>query len=176
MKKTIFAGVSALALFAAVSIAPASAADIYRGDSAQGLKDGPALMSVAKWEGLYLGAHAGYGWGNADVSIPLYPSAFTLDTNGFVGGGHLGYNFQRGNVVFGIEGDFSGSGVSGDHLSGNGAGEKYNIDENWRASLRGRLGYTVAPNMLLFATGGAAWANIDTHYTPLAWRLQNRDA
>ena len=35
-----------------------------------------------------------------------------LDPTGAFGGGQIGYNFQRGNIVFGIETDIQGSGIS----------------------------------------------------------------
>jgi outer membrane immunogenic protein len=33
--------------------------------------------------------------------------------SGFHGGGTAGYNFQYGQVVFGVEGDFSGANIEG---------------------------------------------------------------
>ncbi len=61
----------------------------------------------------------------------------------FIGGVHLGYNWQSGDRVFGVEADASfGDGV--DYL----------------ASLRARLGYAM-DNLLLYVTAGVAFAGLD---------------
>ncbi|MGO8942926.1 MAG: outer membrane protein [Syntrophobacteraceae bacterium] len=75
------------------------------------------------WTGPYLGLHFGYGWGTADDTnfawLPAFERAsFPSSTlspapNGFVGGAQVGYNWQCGCFVYGIEADFSGSGMSG---------------------------------------------------------------
>jgi len=87
----------------------ALAADLYgRGGS---LKDAPVYDEAsALWQGFYIGGHVGAAWSKADVDDtfiyvgdPQYRGG--LNTSGFTGGGQLGYNFQRGNIVFGIEGD-----------------------------------------------------------------------
>ena len=66
-----------------------------------GYKDGPAYVGV-NWSGLYVGVNGGYGWSRTPTCHPA----------GAFGGGQIGYNFQRGNIVFGIETDIQGSGVS----------------------------------------------------------------
>lgn len=61
----------------------------------------------------------------------------------FIGGVHIGYNWQSGDRVFGVEADASfGDGV--DYL----------------ASLRARLGYAM-DNLLLYVTAGVAFAGFD---------------
>jgi hypothetical protein len=35
------------------------------------------------------------------------------------------------------------------------------IDPKWLATVRGRIGYLVVPNALLYFTGGAAFADVD---------------
>ena len=35
------------------------------------------------------------------------------------------------------------------------------IGPDWLATVRGRIGYLVAPSALLYFTGGAAWADVD---------------
>jgi outer membrane immunogenic protein len=73
------------------------------------------------WTGFYVGANIGYGWGNAKSGlIDLPDTAFVSslpghsgNMNGVIGGGQIGYNWQMGNTVFGLEGDFSGTGMKG---------------------------------------------------------------
>jgi outer membrane immunogenic protein len=88
---------------------------------------------------------------------------------GFAGGGYVGYNYQFGsNWVLGIEGEFGylGIGNSGDNISGNaidGFGNLYpyginsSFSDHEVARVRGRLGYAVEPQMLLYVAGGWTW-------------------
>ena len=85
IKRIILATASVVALSAA-----ANAADMYR--AGPSYKDTPYVG--VNWSGLYFGANGGTGfdandWGN----------------NGGFFGGQLGYNVQRGNIVFGVETD-----------------------------------------------------------------------
>jgi outer membrane immunogenic protein len=77
------------------------------------------------WSGLYGGVHLGYADARRD--------------DGVVGGLQLGYNWQANAIVYGVEGDISLTGAS-------------SID--WLASARGRLGYLIQPNLLLYGTAG----------------------
>lgn len=118
-----------------------------------------------KWGGAYIGAHLGGGWGGLD------DGAGTIKTNGMLGGAHAGYNFQNGNIVYGLEGDFSWANGEGSQSSSGGGcvivqrvcvpfatttDVKAQLD--WLASVRGRLGVTLG-NALVYGTGGIAWAH-----------------
>lgn len=52
---------------------------------------------AATWSGFFAGLHAGYGWGNSDLtnSSPPGPPSRTvsLDPNGLFGGVQAGYNW-----------------------------------------------------------------------------------
>lgn len=158
VKSIKYALLGATALAGTVTIA--AAADLGRYEAAS-MKD-VAYVQPFNWTGFYLGGHAGGGWGDADTWIPSHPT-FTVETSGFVGGVHGGYNHQMGRLVLGIEGDWSASNVDGDHLSGGSNSERYSVEENWRASIRGRVGYA-ADRALFFATAGVAWVDLDTQY------------
>ena len=107
-----------------------------------GYKDGPAYVGV-NWSGLYVGANVGYG-----ASANTDP----LDPTGAFGGGQIGYNFQRGNIVFGVEADIQGSGVSD-----SGYGLKSSLD--YFGSVRGRVGYTF-DRTLVYGTGGFGFGQV----------------
>ena len=68
---------------------------------------------TANWNGLYIGGNAGGGTGRNRSTIsdaagnPL--AQFNLAPSGFIGGGQIGYNWQAGNIVLGLETDFQGS-------------------------------------------------------------------
>jgi outer membrane immunogenic protein len=91
-----------------------------------------------------------------------------LSSTEFTGGIQVGYNWQRGNFIFGGEGDFGALNLS-QSASTTGVfpfpflGTTYalldRMSTSWLATVRGRLGYTVTPGLLLYATGGVAFAD-----------------
>jgi outer membrane immunogenic protein len=95
---------------------PAQAADLYGGPS---IKDEPVYVSAPfSWTGFYVGGHAGVATGNTqdDPDLPFGPPnlfSTDFDMNGALYGAHVGYNIQKGNIVFGIEGTFDGSSIQG---------------------------------------------------------------
>jgi outer membrane immunogenic protein len=161
MKKDIFAGVSALALFAAASILPASAADIYRPDSAPvaGLKDGPA--PVLGWTGFYLGGHAGGSWSTVDFDDS--GSKFSSSPEGVIGGGQFGYNLQRGNIVYGVEVDLGYQDLDSKRHRVYIKGDTLSTRGGFQGDATARLGIATGP-ALLYAKGGVAFLNAETEY------------
>ncbi|HTV34583.1 MAG TPA: outer membrane protein [Methylocella sp.] len=113
------------------------------------------------WAGFYLGVQIGYGWGSDNLTV--YPWGFgtNYSPNGVVGGGHLGYNFQVNQFVAGLEGDVEGTGISSNFSPG---GVLYQTDIPVQGSIRGRVGVAF-DRVLLYATGGAEFAGINTSYT-----------
>ena len=154
----------ALGMGAAVMLAStamtAMAADLGGGPPRDSLKDAPPPpLPLYSWSGLYIGVHAGYGWSDLDWTA----GGTTVGDSGagWVGGGQIGYNWQRGALVFGVEADISGSGLDGSITCPNSA-DACGHDVNWLASVRGRLGVTGNNNRTLFyATAGGAWADVD---------------
>ena len=152
MRNNLLLGVAAIVLGAA----PALAADM------------PARVPVAKapppvavqlfdWSGFYWGAVAGYGWGDSSHSEAGGLANGSFDANGWLLGGTVGYNWQAGQSVFGIEGDLSWSDIGG---TGTSAGGPITTQLNWLGTGRVRAGYAV-DNYLFYVTGGAAWGDID---------------
>ncbi|HEY0223623.1 MAG TPA: outer membrane protein [Pseudolabrys sp.] len=107
------------------------------------------------WTGFYVGANAGYGFGKSTWDVP------PTDTKpkGFLGGGTLGYNYQTGSWVWGLEGDVDYSAMKGstDCAGGFGTCETKN---SWLATARGRIGYGGWNNFLPYLTGGLAMGDI----------------
>src|SRR5215472_17270497 len=94
---TVSLGVLALA-------SPAFAADLP-------MKAPPAAALVYDWIG-------GYAFGNQNLNNALGPAGFAnfttnWETHGAFGGGEIGYNWQSGNLVFGVEADGAGSNIHG---------------------------------------------------------------
>ncbi|MEX6506551.1 outer membrane protein [Jiella sp. M17.18] len=104
------------------------------------------------WTGPYAGAFVGYNMSHYDQS-----GGASFSGDGFVGGVYTGLNFQSGPLVYGIEGDLGGAGVSGDGFNSTSTA-RIDANENIFGSLRARVGVPVDP-FLVFATGGLAIAN-----------------
>ena len=133
----------------------------------------------APWGGLYAGFHAAGIWGDANVDIPLYPSNFDLDTEGWGVGGFAGFNLQFRQLVVGIEGDGTWLDADGSAPSGGlGGAELYNVDQEWEGSARSRIGIAfdgigVLDSIQFFGTGGVAFTELQTSYSPLAGGTDN---
>ncbi len=145
MKKTLFAGVSALGLLAAGT---ALAADLPNRRVAPSSPVYAAPMFT--WTGLYAGVNAGYGFGKFTRDGRNFD-----DPSGFVGGGQIGYNQQFGQFVAGVEADLQYA-----DLTANGRtflapiGSKAELD--YFGTIRGRLGVAF-DRALVYATGGYAY-------------------
>ena len=127
------------------------------------------VAAVYDWTGFYVGGFGGYAFGNHNLVFPPGPNNgfanFDLnwESHGAFGGGEVGYNWQSGNLVFGIEADGAGGNINGN--DNNIANPPAAIDANklkWVASLRARGGIAV-DRLLLFFDGG--WATGDITHT-----------
>jgi outer membrane immunogenic protein len=129
--------------------------------------DSIAAAPVAyEWSGFYVGAQLGYGWGDVkshdqNIGNGVSDWADSWNSDGVLGGIHLGYNTAFNSIVLGAEADIEGSGMSGSVDSDFAGTIKTKIDV--QGSLRARLGYATGP-ALFYATGGLAVAHFDTHY------------
>ncbi|PWB82664.1 MAG: porin family protein [Methylocystaceae bacterium] len=156
------------------------------------------------WTGFYLGLNAGYtfsdsnsvntvvtptgasaGWPHgAGVDTIPHLSALSaatsgrapINSDGFIGGGQIGYNYQFGNsFVAGIEADIQG--IAGSRRSANawsvaavGPTDPSNYIGSSAASksldylgtVRGRLGFLFTPTLLVYGTGGLAYGGVST--------------
>jgi len=135
-----------LACVAAIGFAgSASAADLMP------LKASPA--PYWNWGGFYAGIHGGYGWG--DVSN----TGGSADIDGGFAGAQVGFNIQRGNIVWGVELDSAWANIGrSDNAAIGGVALSANTNIDYMGSLRGRVGYAPG-NALYYVTGGAAWAH-----------------
>ena len=173
-----FAKVLAAALLASTAAGSAFAADL---PSRKAPVVYAAPAPIFTWTGFYIGLNAGYTWSDRNVI-----SLFTTDTgiggfgagqlngafpftvaskrDGFIGGGQIGYNWQMGAAVFGLEADIQGIAASKTNVGYfvPVAGwaptfSNYSRSLDWLGTVRGRLGFTIAPQFLLYGTGGLAY-------------------
>lgn len=137
---------------AAVLLAPlaAHAADLPRGPY-----KAPAYVApvYANWTGFYAGVNVGYGFGKSNWDFP----AVSPSPKGVLAGITLGYNFQTGVWVWGLEADVDYSGMKGSADCFGGTCETKN---SWLGTARGRIGYAGWNNFLPYLTGGAAFGDI----------------
>lgn len=117
------------------------------------------------WTGFYLGANAGYGWGNGSGSFNSGTVPFSASGNAFNVGGQLGYNYQYGPAVFGLEADFQGN-VGGTASVTSGLGNVA-LTEPWFGSGRARIGYAF-DRLMIYATGGGAYGRLGANGTMAA--------
>jgi outer membrane immunogenic protein len=126
-------------------------------------------------------------------SLAANAGSASVNQNGFIGGGQVGYNYQWGpSFLIGIEADIQGAGIRGSgqtigggvasYSSGGGLTEtatsvgsnKISAGVDWLGTVRGRLGYLVTPTLLIFGTGGlsygGAYANI-TNYSATTYSV-----
>lgn len=136
-----------------------------------------AYAPVFTWTGLYLGTNIGYGWGDNDpvglafdiANPPIGERIGRLESDGWFAGGQIGYNFQAGSLVLGVEADIQGSDISAGfgpvNINGNLVGT-FAGDSTIEmfGTVRGRVGVAF-DRMLLYVTAGYAWANIDYNVT-----------
>ena len=81
----------------------------------------------------------------------------SVDNNGFMGGGQVGYNFQFTKFILGLEGDISFTDWDGTNAFGQ---VRVSQDINWFGTVRGRLGYAWQ-RIMPYVTGGLAVAEVD---------------
>jgi outer membrane immunogenic protein len=140
-----------IAILSCLLTATASTAGgLYSSDSTS-LKDVPAQSHT--WTGFYFGAHTGYSWSDAYFDDEGEKKPFDFD--GGIIGGHLGYDIQRGNFVFGVVGDYTGLDNDDSYEFGNGNQERRGEHESL-ATLRARAGYAF-DDYLAYATIGVAF-------------------
>jgi outer membrane immunogenic protein len=170
MKRVLFAGAIALS-----AVAPALAADLPAAPPPQApAAYVPVVAPVYNWSGVYVGINGGYAFGTTNWS-PAAPVIGTgnFNTNGGLVGGTAGINFQSGQFVFGIEGDWDWADIKGNLTSttptigGCGPGLlacTYKTSSDWMATFRGRVGYAF-DRVMIYATGGGAAADVKATFT-----------
>ncbi len=112
------------------------------------------------WTGFYIGANGGYGWaalgfsdGNATADVG--------DLKGPFAGGQIGFNYQTGMFVFGIEVDGQWADIK---QSESAIGLTATVAVDYFLTARGRVGIA-ADNFLFYGTGGYAHGGLKLSVT-----------
>jgi len=155
MKRLVQAGLGVLALVTMAGAA--NAADLPRRHQPMPAKAAPMYEPPYNWTGLYVGINGGGGWGRSNWSNALGNA--DADLSGGLVGGTIGYNYQMGQVVVGLEGDIDWSDIRGTTSSGLCAGISCETRNSWLSTARGRIGYAF-DRVMPYITGGAAFGDI----------------
>jgi outer membrane immunogenic protein len=147
----------------------------------------PAVAPIYSWAGFYLGGYVGGVWGDPDVQTSdglTFVTNTTTTAAGLsplvsnrsaFGGVQLGYNWQSGPFVYGLETDLSVTRLqstaiappililgNGQRFSNINASGTASID--WFGTVRARLGYAWN-GVLVYGTGGLAYADVHAQNT-----------
>lgn len=140
-------------IIASAAILSALALSANAADMVESTESAPAPVEqvteqLFTWSGGYVGIQGGGTWANADFSA----GGATADDNfdGGIIGGFAGWNFQNGDMVYGIEGDLNYNWNSNDYAIGGGTAE---VGTDVSGAVRGRVGYAMN-NALIYAAGG----------------------
>lgn len=196
MRASTIKAVATAAFTAMAASTVASAADM----APRYTKAPPPIVEVWNWTGFYIGGNAGYSWGRADTDVTYFstvtglpiappPGSITSvrsDMDGVIAGGQIGYNWQTGNWVWGVEADAQWSDergsatllcsatiIGGPCLPGltfvpaGVTGTTVALDQHleWFGTARLRGGWLATPRTLLYVTGGLAYGEIETTAT-----------
>src|SRR3569833_3306196 len=147
-KNLLLAAVSLVALGAA---APALAADL----AARPYTKAPAMVAaVYDWSGFYIGINGGGGSSHAKWDLVGFGREGSHDATGGTVGGQIGYRWQSGQFVFGVEGQGNWADFSGDNVSAQFATRNRSKIDSF-GLITGQVGYAWN-NVLLYVKGGAA--------------------
>jgi outer membrane immunogenic protein len=144
---------------------------------------------IYNWTGFYIGGNIGYSWGRSSdnstltnsTGTVLFASADKTDLNGIFGGGQIGYNWQMQNWVWGLEADIQGTDEKGTrafsyttpvppicfNLCPPAVTTPFALTQkiDWFGTVRARAGVLVTPKVLLYATGGFAYGEVNSSET-----------
>jgi outer membrane immunogenic protein len=154
MKRLFLAGAAALATM--TMFGAANAADIARRQELP--MKAPAYYAPYNWTGFYVGINGGGGWGRSEWTNAS-GSTGGFDVSGGLVGGTIGYNWQLGQWVYGLEGDIDWSNIRGSTSSGICAGTSCETKNDWLGTARMRIGYAF-DRFLPYITGGLAVGDV----------------
>jgi len=164
-----------LGAFASAAIAaPGLAADL----PATTYTKSPMVAEVWDWTGFYIGLQGGFGWGtsqetffNQPNTAGLFAGTQNYDFSGGIAGGVVGFNWQSGAWVFGVEADYNWSNLNGNSREINaGLGDTYFTNVKSLGDVKGRVGWTTnawdttGNRMLVYVDGGVAFGQVEHHY------------
>jgi len=170
----------ALLLASTAFVTPALAADVVYEEPAAPIVE---LAPAYTWTGFYVGGQAGAAFNNESGDARYNPTtgaffpatSFTTGDNGsddaaFIGGGHVGFDYQINSLILGVVADINyvdasttssytlGTPVTGFDTFG------VSQDINFLVTARGKVGFVPTERLAIYATGGLAYADTDVEF------------
>jgi outer membrane immunogenic protein len=149
-----------------------------------------APVVVSDWTGFYIGGSIGGRWTDNSWNTSCQETGFvgnttcvifadrfatnnpqSFNSSAFRASLYGGYNWQVTSWVVGIEGDIGWAdnkrtnagipGLESPTVVGAPGTDSSTVKTTWDAGLRGRVGFLASPNLLLYGTGGVAFAHVE---------------
>jgi len=127
------------------------------------------VAAVYNWTGFYAGINGGWGWGRGSLSGP--PPTGNIDGSGGLIGGTIGYNWQNGQLVWGVEADLDWSGIDASRRCG--PGVTCAVSNDWLGTARGRIGLAM-DRWMPYVTGGLAFGDVSASVTGFPGKSDTR--
>jgi opacity protein-like surface antigen len=150
MQKLLVGSIAAVGLFGA----PALAADLPIKAPAY---NAPISSPPYNWSGLYLGANIGGAFSSATANVA--GTIWDPGATEFIGGFQVGYNWQFGHFLVGVEGDFDWGAFGRPNIPLRTplGPVQASATQNWISTLAGRFGIT-SDKWLYYGKVGGGWA------------------
>ena len=161
-----------LTVATATALTVASAATALAADITRPVYKAPPAPALYSWTGFYLGVHGGGARFDKDWFYPctatnlLIPFATCNQAQGghsgtsWLAGGQVGFNYQVGQWVWGIEAEFSATRLKGESVDLAFPSDVIHSRTNFIGTVAPRVG-VAWDRALLYAKGGAAWVHDD---------------
>src|SRR6516165_1161793 len=93
------------------------------------------IYPIFSWSGIYVGINGGGAFGNSNWTDPVEAATGNFSLSGGLFGGTVGANYQTGPWVFGIEGDWDWTNLSGTTFNTSCAFVGCTTQSNWLATV-----------------------------------------
>jgi outer membrane immunogenic protein len=114
------------------------------------------------WTGFYLGGNLGGAWAQRNVTDSVFGLDFSRTSDGvFIGGGQVGFNYQMGGFLLGVEADFDWAGNNSNNNNGVAVPGvvgliRVNANDKWISTVAARFGLVFGQS-LIYGKAGGGW-------------------
>jgi opacity protein-like surface antigen len=131
--------------------------DATSGGRAPVIDKAPPVPAAYNWNGFYIGTYLGADWGDAKWN---FAEGGRIDPHlaGLLGGGEIGYNYQTGKWVFGVESDIGWTNARGAQPCPSGFFYNCEINVDWLSTATARIGYAYWDRLLPYVKAGVTIA------------------